>query len=373
MDYKIYAFKRDQKYRLYIRFNDEHGQKKHLSTGVTYPLKSSKKVRDKAHKEAEKVAHDKIIEFYSGEKKAKPKIESLRAFLSHHYYPHIRSNLADSTVVSYQNALSHFIRICGSKPISAYSRKDIQHYKITRYDAEGIQKTTTNIELRSVKAAFSWAYKNDYLEKHPFKGQDFMFEVKSNRRAFKKLELEKLFKQTEGKMIGLVVRLAYQTGMRIGELSQTKWQMINLSEKPHIFLHSTITKSKKSRMIPIGEKAFNLIKILEAQLISKRKKNPQWYMDKPLSECYLLQKKRGFGRYECRSIQDTFRKQMNEAGLPKELKFHCLRHSFATHVLEEDANIYAVSKVMGHSTPNVTAQFYDHTTALNYRSVMDLL
>ena len=64
---------------------------------------------------------------------------------------------------------------------------------------------------------------------------------------------------------------------------------------------------------------------------------------------------------------------MNKAGLPKELKFHCLRHSFATHVLEKDANIYAVSKVMGHSTPNVTAQFYDHTTALNYRSVMDFL
>jgi len=62
-----------------------------------------------------------------------------------------------------------------------------------------------------------------------------------------------------------------------------------------------------------------------------------------------------------------------EAGLPKELKFHCLRHSFATHVLQKWDDIYGVSKIMGHSTPQVTSDFYDHTTALNYRSVVDLL
>ena len=68
-----------------------------------------------------------------------------------------------------------------------------------------------------------------------------------------------------------------------------------------------------------------------------------------------------------------FRKSMNEVGLPKELKFHCLRHSFATHVLQKGADIYGVSKIMGHSTPVVTAEFYDHSTALNYRGVTDLL
>lgn len=68
-----------------------------------------------------------------------------------------------------------------------------------------------------------------------------------------------------------------------------------------------------------------------------------------------------------------FRKSMKEVGLPKELKFHCLRHSFTTHVLQKGADIYGVSKIMGHSTPVVTAEFYDHSTALNYRGVTDLL
>lgn len=372
MDYKIYPFKRDKKYRLYIRFFDEYGQIKHLSTGVTYPLQSTKKVRSKARKEAEKVAEDKIIEFYSGEKKAKPKIESLRVFLDNHYYPHIRSNLRESTVVSYKNALTHFLRVCGSKPIAAYSKTDIQKYKVKRFDKEDIKKTTINIELRSIKAAFSWAYKNNYLDKHPFKGQDFLFKTKSKRREFKEHEYNKLLKQTEGKMIGLVIRLGYYTGMRIGELSKMKWRMVNL-EKRYIHLPHAITKSTKPRTIPLSPRAFNIIKILEAQLKEKRKKHSAWYKHKSMAECHVLQKMRGVGRYECRSVQDAFRKEMNAAGLPKELTFHSLRHTFATRTLENGGNINAVSKVMGHSTPMITSQFYDHSTALNYREVMELI
>lgn len=372
MDFKIYAFKRGTINRLYVRFYDEYGLQKNLSTGVTYSLNASKKQRAHARKEAEKVAKDKIIDFYSGVGKKKPKIASLSSFLHSHYYPHIRSNLSETTVISYTNALKHFMRICGSKPIAAYGKDDIHHYKIIRFDSEAIKKTTINIELRSIKAAFSWAYKNDYLDKHPLKGQDFMFDAKIKRREFKKHEIERLFTATQGKMIGLVIQLAYYTGMRVGELSKLKWRMVNF-ELRYIQLPSSITKSNKSRVIPLSDQAFNIIKIYESQLKTKIRNHPLRYKDKPISECCVVQKKRGFGRYECRSIQDTFRKHMNDANLPVELKFHCLRHSFATHVLENGANIYAVSKVMGHSTPSVTSQFYDHTTALNYRDVMDLL
>jgi site-specific recombinase XerD len=102
-------------------------------------------------------------------------------------------------------------------------------------------------------------------------------------------------------------------------------------------------------------------------------KYPNWYNERDKMDCFLLQKDRGHGQYVRRSIQDMFRKSMKEAGLPQELTFHSLRHSFATHALEKGANIYGVSKIMGHSTPMVTSQFYDSTTALNYRDITDLL
>lgn len=108
-------------------------------------------------------------------------------------------------------------------------------------------------------------------------------------------------KQKEGKMIGLVIRLSYYTGMRVGELSKMQWRMVNL-DKRYIHLISTITKAAKSRIIPLSPHAFNIIKILESQLKEKRKKHQAWYKNKPFPSCHVLQKMRGVGRYECRSI-----------------------------------------------------------------------
>ena len=69
-----------------------------------------------------------------------------------------------------------------------------------------------------------------------------MFDAKAHRRAFTDHELTRLFKFTDGKMIGLVIRLAYNTGMRVGELSAIKWK--NLDK---IFLPAEITKTKASQ------------------------------------------------------------------------------------------------------------------------------
>jgi len=373
MDYKIYPFKRGNKYQLCVQFRDKHGVLKRRQTGVSFPLKASLKQRLKAYRKAEKIAPDIYIEIMTGSTANRgPRVLFLSQYLQEYYYPHIESCRAKSTMVSYSNALTHFMRICGDRILETYTRQHFQKYKLQRYNEEEIKKTTINIELRSIKAAFSWAYKNDILDRNPFKGQDYLFDTKPNRRAFKDYEIQKLLQVTEGKMIGLVIRLAYYTGMRVGELSELTWEMVNIKGR-YIHLPAEITKTNTARSIPLGEKAFNIIKILENLLQTKMRKNPEWYENVEKAECHVLQKQRGYGRYEPRSIQDMFRKSMTRVGLTKELKFHCLRHSFATHLLEKGADIYAVSKIMGHSTPAVTSQFYDHTTALSYRHVADMI
>jgi len=373
MNYRIYLFKREKKNRFYVQFNDETGRLRSLSTGVTLPLKYTNKQRDEAEHQAKIAAKKKVLKALGMDHPTtKKSIDKLSDYLDRYYYPHIRTNRAERTLETYQRSLDHFIRVCGDKPLQAYSRSHIHDYKIIRFDTDGIQKTTINIELRSIKAAFSWAYKNDFLDKFQFKGQEFLFDAPTSKREFKTYEIDKLFEATEGTMIGLAIRLAYYTGMRQGELSNITWRMVHEEER-FVHLPASITKSGKPRRVPLSNGAFNVIKVLENVLKTKRRNHPKWYKNTPFLECYILQKDRGFGQYQSRSLQDMFRKYMNKAGLPKELTFHCLRHSFATHVLERGADLYGVSKIMGHSSPAVTAAFYDHTTALNYRGISDLL
>lgn len=373
MNYKIYPFKREKKYRFYVRFEDENGNQKNFSTGVTFPLKYTNRQRMQARKKAEEVAKRRILRYFNREKELeKSKIDRLSTYLERYYYPHLQTNRSEQTLKTYQRAFDHLLENSGDHPLPYYDKSHIHDYKIYRCHKHGVRKTTVNIELRSIKAGFYWAFKNDYTERFALKGQEYLFNVSSTKREFKKHELDRLFRITEGKMIGLAIQLAYHTGMRQGELSRTTWHMVNMDEKC-IHLPASITKSNKTRKIPLNRKAFNIINVLRHVLKNKRKRHPEWYKDAPFNECYLLQKDRGFGRYQARSLQDMFRKYMNEAGLPKELTFHCLRHTFATQALAKGADIFHVSKIMGHSTPMVTAQFYDHTSTLQFRAVTDLL
>jgi site-specific recombinase XerD len=373
IDYKIYPFKRKKVIRLYVMFYDEYGQRRQFSTGITLPLGSGKRAIERARKEAVAPAEQKVRAFLRGEAEQKrPKFMRLSHYLHDEYYPFLKANRSRGTYVSYHNALTHFLRICGDKALLAYHLKHINTYKNTRFNKEGIKKTTINIELRAIKAAFSWAWKYDFLEKHPFKGQAFLFDAKAKRPAFSKAQINRLIQVTQGTMVGLAIQLSYYTGMRIGELTSIRWKMVNLEGK-FINIPADLTKSSKSRHIPLSSKAFNIVQILHAQLRARMKKHPAWYSDTCFEECFLIQKEKGWGKYHARSIQDRFRDLMNETGLPKELTFHSLRHTFATHILENGGDIYAVSKILGHSTPNITSEFYDHTTGLNYRNEVNLL
>ncbi|MAO64827.1 MAG: hypothetical protein CL666_07480 [Balneola sp.] len=373
MQFNVYPFKRGKKYRLYVRFEDQHGQTKTLSTGVSYPLRTNKKDREKAFKKAQEQAIEIVMTNFNGG--VDPRIDPtplLSKYLEEKYFKHIKLDLSESSIRIYTNALHNFVRICGDRRVNDYKRSDIQDYKLYRMENEGIKKTTINIELRSIKAGFNWGLKNEYIERHPFKSQDYMFEVKEKRSEFTDEQIERLFQVTEGKSIGLVVRFAYYTGLRIGSISAMKWKMIDLENKS-LNLPKSIMKAEKPLFYPLGDKAFNIIQVCKAQLKKKRKEHPEWYEDIPFSECHVFQKQNESGRYSIRGIQDMFRTAMDKAKLPDSLVFHCLRHTFATHTLKKGGSLNGVSKLLGHSEIAITSKFYDHTSTLHYREDANLL
>lgn len=375
MDYDIYPFKRYSKYRLYVVFDDQYENEVRRSTGVTYPLDALKKERRAAKKKAATKAKEIVQQYFENNpepyQENPDKAPRLKAYLKQDYWPYIKANRADSTLVSYRGALNHFLRICKDRQMDQYKRIDLERYKLQRLD-EDVCKTTVNIEVRSIKAAFSWANKYDIIAKTPYKGNEFLFDVKPNKRSFTDEEIATFFESTEGENIGLIVRLACFTGMRIGELLQITWDRVHLGDEPHIDVPAEITKTNEPRNIPLSDhKGLPVVHKLQEYLEEKKKEYPKAYEERPDSKIYLIQKTVGWGRYATKSVQDMFRRAMNRAGLPKELTFHCLRHTFATQILGNNGSLYKVSKIMGHSSTLVTERFYDHVDTKNFRDTVN--
>lgn len=372
MDYKIYPYKRGNSYKLYLRYKEPNGRKRNLSTGISYPLKASRKQQAEAKRKAEKIGLQMLLDVKAKGQQKKRSSEKLSNFLEYKYFVHVKNNMSENSERIYVNALNRFLDICGNRNINDYKRSDIQNYKMHRLNIDGVKKTTINIELRSIKAGFNWGLKNEYLQKHPFRGLDFMFEVDDRREELSKEQIKKLLKKTEGTMIGLVIRFGYNTGARIGMISNMKWKMVNFEER-YINFPASIMKSNKPFTMPLNDQAFNIVQVWYSLAKKDRKYNPDQYEDLPLKECYVVQKEKTGGRYTVRGMQTMFNRAKKKVGIPKTIKFHSLRHSFATHLLENGADIYSVSKLMAHSSVQVTASFYDHTDALNYRDVANMI
>ncbi len=183
MDVKfaIYPFKREKNYRLHVRFHDQYNNRVTRSTRVTYRLKATKKERQAAFKEAEKVAKGIVDEYFQKNTDPRQSIcrSRLSRFLEETYFPYVKLNRRPKTLEQYKVALKHFLRICKDRSLDGYHAMDLERYKIVRVEKDGCRKTTINIEMRAIKTVFSRAYKWELIERNPFLGTDFFFKTQS--------------------------------------------------------------------------------------------------------------------------------------------------------------------------------------------------
>jgi len=144
--------------------------------------------------------------------------------------------------------------------------------------------------------------------------------------------------------------MLYACGFRVSELLNLKIKDLNFTEK---IGHVRQGKGRKDRIFNIPE---SLAKSLEKQVKTQEE----------LKQEYLFTGSKG--QLSARNIQKIVNKAANDAGIKKSVHPHTLRHSFATHLLENDIDIRKIQELLGHADLNTT-QIYTHISQEELKKV----
>lgn len=146
-----------------------------------------------------------------------------------------------------------------------------------------------------------------------------------------------------------ILEILYSTGTRVGELVGMNWEDINLSDG----IVRVKGKGRKERLVPIGVVALEALKEYQAALHCLALSTPH----SALNETAVFRNARG-GRLTARSIERLVATYSSRLPVGR-ISPHALRHSFATHLLDEGADLRAIQELLGHASLDTT-QKYTH-------------
>ena len=256
------------------------------------------------------------------------------------------------TTLTYRTTFNIMIAYLGNIQLSELknSIEDFIGYRVKKVSAYAGRK-----DLINIKAMFNRALDNNFLNSNP---ANKIKRIKTPEKLpvfFNKEDFEKLISTIESEDLKDLVILAVNTGLRQGEIINLEFSQIDFINRVITLDNQThITKSKKVRSVPLNEITF--------QILTKRvRKNGSPYVfslnGNKINQDFLI---RRFKKYEL------------EAELNSKLKFHSLRHTFASWLVQRGVSIYEVSKLIGHSDIKVT-EIYSHLRAEDLRESVEKL
>jgi len=279
-------------------------------------------------------------------------------------YLEVERGLAQNTLESYGRDLHQFQNYLENGNMEIL--KDSNRTTITTYlsslQAKGRAVSTISRNLAAIKSFYQYLVRERYLENDPAANLESPKLEKKLPKVLTILEVEELLKQPSGLLpAGLrdkaMLELLYATGIRVSELISLNISDVNL-EMGYIKCYG---KGAKERIIPLGSIA---VKCVQDYLAKGRSKLIRTY-----EEASLFVNHHG-NRLTRQGFWKIIKKYAHEAAINKEITPHTLRHSFATHLLENGADLRSVQEMLGHADISTT-QIYTHVTNNHLKEVYD--
>lgn len=260
-----------------------------------------------------------------------------------------RRRYSDKTAKTYIYCINKFLDFAG-KDLGKISKRDVRLF-LEKLSEENKAGSTMNTYHMAIRFLFL-----DVLDKKMWIDIKYSKTPKRIPEVLSKEEVKKLFSAIDNDKHRLMIELMYSSGLRVSELVNLKVCDLNI-DKGYGFVRAG--KGNKDRLFILSEKLRGKIR----ELIGKEGLK---------EESYLFSSNRG-KKYHIKSVQLIVKNASKKAGIGRKIHPHTLRHSFATHLIENGYDVSAVQSLLGHKSPETT-MVYVHMASpnmINVKSPLD--
>ena len=279
-------------------------------------------------------------------------IKSFVAYLS------VEKNFSDHTVRAYKSDVMDFFIWCNYLKPDKVTYNNLKEYLyfIQKFN---YKKTTVARKIASLRTFFKYLHKTQYLSANPAESLTAPKKPKSLPKFLTDAEMLTILENVNintpaGLRNRAILELLWATGMRVSELSGLNFEDLRLEENEI----TVFGKGAKERIVLVSERAKKyLTQYIEIARPLVEKDNP-----KPLTEkSPVFINKTGY-RLQSKSIRNAINDIVDKIKLPKHVTPHVFRHSFATRMIENGADLRVVQELLGHASISNT-QIYTHISA----------
>ena len=272
-------------------------------------------------------------------------------------------NYSTNTIIAYKNDLNVFKNYClkefNQENLKTTDYSFIRSWIVSLVES-GLTNRSVNRKISVLRSYFNFLLKIGEIEKNPLKNHKPLKEEKKVQVPFSENEINLLLngnyftKDYEGTMIKTLIELFYSTGLRLSEVTNLKTSSVDLINRKI----KVLGKRNKERIIPIIDPLKNqLFKFQELKReIIEESENEFFFVDKKnlkLKNIYVYKLVNNY---------------LNKVSTKSKRSPHMLRHSFATHLLNNGADINSVKELLGHASLAAT-QIYTHTSMEKIKSI----
>jgi integrase/recombinase XerD len=286
-----------------------------------------------------------------------PEIDSFIRFLA------TERGLSENYQLSTRRSLTEFAEWCaGAKQVTA--ARDVTQPVISEYLAArkkgGLAAASIKLIVVALKIFFRFLAGKGALTRDPTETLTLPRIERYLPETLNELQVEKLIESIDTKQpLGLrdraIVELLYASGLRISELANARLENFNTDDR----ILRVTGKGNKMRLVPVGTKA---CEALAAYLLTER---PKLVNRKTSSEIFIS--RRGTKLTTTR-IWQVVKARAKHSGLEANIYPHLLRHSFATHLLSNGADLRIIQEMLGHADISTT-QVYTHVDQQRLKAV----